>query len=138
MKADIHPAYEVSQLPAAAATSSKLVRPVQALAIDVCNECHPFYTGKQKTLDTGGRVQRSPTALVLSARSLLLLQQSGKAFGLLPADEKGVPCGRLFCADLAVRPGQAFCPAPATLARVAVQRVVDGDTVRLRMAAVCG
>ena len=30
----------------------------KALAIDVCNECHPFYTGKQKTLDTGGRVQR--------------------------------------------------------------------------------
>ena len=58
MKADIHPEYKASQLPAAAATSSKPVRPGQALAIDVCNECHPFYTGKQKTLDTGGRVQR--------------------------------------------------------------------------------
>ncbi|MEG1042871.1 MAG: 50S ribosomal protein L31, partial [Pseudomonas sp.] len=28
------------------------------LGTDVCNECHPFYTGKQKTLDTGGRVKR--------------------------------------------------------------------------------
>jgi large subunit ribosomal protein L31 len=28
------------------------------LALDVCSKCHPFYTGKQKILDTGGRVQR--------------------------------------------------------------------------------
>ncbi|WP_070087084.1 50S ribosomal protein L31, partial [Pseudomonas sp. NBRC 111141] len=28
------------------------------LSIDVCNLCHPFYTGKQKVLDTGGRVQK--------------------------------------------------------------------------------
>lgn len=26
--------------------------------VEVCSQCHPFYTGKQKTLDTGGRVQR--------------------------------------------------------------------------------
>jgi len=28
------------------------------LNIDVCSECHPFYTGKQKVLDTGGRIDR--------------------------------------------------------------------------------
>ena len=28
------------------------------MIVDVCNECHPFYTGKQKILDTGGRVAR--------------------------------------------------------------------------------
>ncbi|MDB6144110.1 MAG: rpmE-2, partial [Pseudomonas sp.] len=27
-------------------------------SLDVCNECHPFYTGKQKTLDVGGRVDK--------------------------------------------------------------------------------
>jgi len=55
----------------------------------------------------------SQIALVLSARSLLLLQQSKaqKPYGLLPAVEKGAPCGRLFCArDLAVG-GQAGTPA---------------------------
>jgi large subunit ribosomal protein L31 len=36
-------------------TRSTLTKP---LALDVCNECHPFYTGKQKMLDTGGRVDR--------------------------------------------------------------------------------
>ncbi|OYW88727.1 MAG: 50S ribosomal protein L31 [Pseudomonadales bacterium 32-61-5] len=28
------------------------------LSLDVCSECHPFYTGKQKVLDTGGRIDR--------------------------------------------------------------------------------
>lgn len=28
------------------------------MSIDVCSECHPFYTGKQKVLDTGGRIDR--------------------------------------------------------------------------------
>ncbi len=30
----------------------------KAIHIDVCSECHPFYTGKQKTVDTGGRIDR--------------------------------------------------------------------------------
>ena len=30
----------------------------QDILIDVCSQCHPFYTGKQKILDTGGRVDR--------------------------------------------------------------------------------
>ena len=34
------------------------LHPGQNLNIDVCSECHPFYTGKQKVLDTGGRIDR--------------------------------------------------------------------------------
>ena len=30
----------------------------EGISIDVCSRCHPFYTGKQKTLDAGGRVER--------------------------------------------------------------------------------
>ena len=59
MKADIHPAYETIEVTCSCGnkfeTRSNLCKP---LGTDVCNECHPFYTGKQKTLDTGGRVQR--------------------------------------------------------------------------------
>ncbi|HMU66392.1 MAG TPA: 50S ribosomal protein L31 [Cellvibrionaceae bacterium] len=36
-------------------TRSTLSKPIH---IDVCSECHPFYTGKQKTVDTGGRIDR--------------------------------------------------------------------------------
>ena len=36
-------------------TRSTLCKPIH---LDVCSECHPFYTGKQKVLDTGGRIDR--------------------------------------------------------------------------------
>ena len=59
MKADIHPAYETIAVTCSCGnkfeTRSNLCK---QLGTDVCNECHPFYTGKQKNLDTGGRVQR--------------------------------------------------------------------------------
>ena len=59
MKADIHPEYPAVAVTCSCGnkfeTRSNLCKP---LGTDVCNECHPFYTGKQKTLDTGGRVQR--------------------------------------------------------------------------------
>jgi large subunit ribosomal protein L31 len=59
MKADIHPKYEAVTLTCSCGnvitTRSTLCRDLQ---IDVCSNCHPFFTGKQKMLDTGGRVDR--------------------------------------------------------------------------------
>ena len=59
MKADIHPQYEEITATCSCGnvikTRSTLVKP---LSLDVCSECHPFYTGKQKVLDTGGRIDR--------------------------------------------------------------------------------
>ena len=59
MKADIHPDYPVIAVTCSCGNKFETRSTFgKALPIDVCNECHPFYTGKQKTLDTGGRVQR--------------------------------------------------------------------------------
>ena len=59
MKADIHPKYEEITATCSCGnvvkTSSTLC---SDLHLDVCSACHPFYTGKQKTADTGGRVDR--------------------------------------------------------------------------------
>lgn len=59
MKPEVHPNYEAVAVTCSCGnkfeTRSTLAKP---LAIDVCSECHPFYTGKQKVLDTGGRVQK--------------------------------------------------------------------------------
>lgn len=59
MTASIHPNYETIKVTCSCGntfeTRSTLVRP---LNIEVCAECHPFYTGKQKLVDTGGRVQK--------------------------------------------------------------------------------
>ena len=59
MKADIHPKYEAVKATCSCGnvieTRSTLG---EDLTIDVCSNCHPFYTGKQKIVDSGGRVDR--------------------------------------------------------------------------------
>ena len=59
MKPDIHPAYEAIQVTCSCGneftTRSTLG---QDLTVEVCSQCHPFYTGKQKIVDTAGRVEK--------------------------------------------------------------------------------
>jgi large subunit ribosomal protein L31 len=59
MKADIHPAYQEVKVTCSCGNSF-LTRSTagKELHIEVCAQCHPFYTGKQKMVDTGGRVDR--------------------------------------------------------------------------------
>ncbi len=59
MKADIHPAY--GKLTATCSCGNVIeVGSTMAddMHLDVCSNCHPFYTGKQKSVDTGGRIDR--------------------------------------------------------------------------------
>lgn len=59
MKADIHPTYTETQVTCSCGnTFVTRSTGTQDLQIEVCAKCHPFYTGKQKLLDTGGRVER--------------------------------------------------------------------------------
>jgi len=59
MNASIHPAYEIVKVTCSCGhvfeTRSTLSHD---LSIEVCAECHPFYTDQQKSVDTGGRVQK--------------------------------------------------------------------------------
>jgi len=59
MKADIHPDYSKIAVNCSCGnkfeTSSTVTKDLQ---IDVCSSCHPFYTGKQKIVDTSGRVDK--------------------------------------------------------------------------------
>jgi len=59
MKNGIHPDYAEIDVTCSCGntfkTKSAVVKPLQ---IEVCSECHPFYTGKQKVLDTAGRIER--------------------------------------------------------------------------------
>ena len=56
MKKDIHPKYVDAQVSCACGNSFVTRATVETLKVDICNECHPFYTGKQKFVDTAGRV----------------------------------------------------------------------------------
>ena len=59
MKADIHPAYDDITVTCSCGNSFQTRSTVgKDLTIEVCSQCHPFYTGKQKMLDSGGRVDR--------------------------------------------------------------------------------
>ena len=59
MKADIHPNYDqITATCICGATYQTRSTLCKDIHLDVCSACHPFYTGKQKILDTGGRVDR--------------------------------------------------------------------------------
>ena len=60
MKPDIHPDYVETQVTCSCGNTFTTRSTARSGAIhaDVCSNCHPFYTGKQKILDTGGRVAR--------------------------------------------------------------------------------
>ena len=59
MKADIHPAYaEVTVKCSCGNTFKTRSTAGKDLSLDVCAKCHPFYTGKQKQVDTGGRIDK--------------------------------------------------------------------------------
>ena len=59
MKADIHPDYVESPRCSCSCGNTFTTRSTKAdLHVELCSECHPFYTGKQKLVDTGGRIER--------------------------------------------------------------------------------
>ena len=59
MKSDIHPAYEEIQVTCSCGNVFKTKSTMKKeLHVEVCSACHPFYTGKQKIIDTAGRVEK--------------------------------------------------------------------------------
>lgn len=60
MKKDIHPPYGPTQVVCTCGATFETGSTMngRVMQADVCSACHPFYTGKQKILDTGGRVAR--------------------------------------------------------------------------------
>ncbi len=58
MKQDIHPDYRVTTVTCACGNSFQTRSTRQGLKLDICSSCHPFYTGKQKLIDTEGRVDK--------------------------------------------------------------------------------
>jgi len=58
MKADIHPKYDVATVRCSCGNTFTTRSTSPELTSELCNECHPFFTGKQKLVDTEGRVDR--------------------------------------------------------------------------------
>jgi len=58
MKADIHPKYMDCVVTCACGNTFTTRSTVPKLNVEICGNCHPFYTGKQKFVDTAGRVEK--------------------------------------------------------------------------------
>ena len=58
MKEGIHPKYEMTQIKCACGNVIETRSTMKDIEVEICSSCHPFYTGKQKLVDTAGRVER--------------------------------------------------------------------------------
>ena len=58
MKKDIHPEYVTCKVTCACGETFETRATVSEMKVDICSKCHPFFTGKQKLVDTGGRVDK--------------------------------------------------------------------------------
>jgi large subunit ribosomal protein L31 len=58
MKADIHPTYATATVVCACGNSFQTRSTIAEIHTDICAACHPFFTGKQKLMDTAGRIDR--------------------------------------------------------------------------------
>ena len=58
MKQGIHPNYKVTTVHCACGESFQTRSTKQDVKLDICSNCHPFFTGKQKLIDTEGRVDK--------------------------------------------------------------------------------
>jgi large subunit ribosomal protein L31 len=58
MKTDIHPEYVEAHVRCTCGNEFTTRSTQQEIHVEICSNCHPFYTGRQKLVDTGGRVER--------------------------------------------------------------------------------
>jgi large subunit ribosomal protein L31 len=58
VKEKIHPKYEMTKITCACGNVIETRSTVRDIKVEICSACHPFFTGKQKLVDTAGRIER--------------------------------------------------------------------------------
>ncbi len=58
MKQGLHPKYELTTIKCACGNEITTRSTAKDIEVEICSQCHPFFTGKQKLVDTAGRVER--------------------------------------------------------------------------------
>ena len=58
MKKDIHPAYKKARITCLCGNVIETRSTQEDIHVEICSQCHPFFTGKQKLVDTAGRIER--------------------------------------------------------------------------------
>lgn len=68
MKSDIHPTYYKTKVTCVCGATFEFGSTVEFYTVDICSKCHPFYTGKQKLVDTAGRVDKFRARMEISKK----------------------------------------------------------------------
>ncbi|MDR0457103.1 MAG: 50S ribosomal protein L31 [Treponema sp.] len=58
MREKIHPKYEMTTISCACGNTIETRSTIKDIKVEICSSCHPFFTGKQKLVDTAGRIER--------------------------------------------------------------------------------
>ncbi|MCL2070093.1 MAG: 50S ribosomal protein L31 [Treponema sp.] len=58
MKENVHPKYEMTKISCACGNVIETRSTAKDIKVEICSTCHPFFTGKQKLVDTAGRIER--------------------------------------------------------------------------------
>lgn len=88
MKPGIHPEYMECTVRCSCGNTFVTRATVPEIRVELCNECHPFYTGQQKLVDTGGRVQRFADKFGGAAAAQLKKAEEAKAARAAKAAEE--------------------------------------------------
>jgi large subunit ribosomal protein L31 len=86
MKEKIHPKYVEAHVRCTCGNEFTTRATQEEIHVEVCSNCHPFYTGRQKLVDTGGRVERFQRRV---AKGRLAQSQVGKGKAVQPAAPAG-------------------------------------------------
>lgn len=77
MKPDIHSKYDEAEIRCACGNVIKTRSTRRSTLIGICNECHPFYTGEQRFVDTAGRVDKFQQRLAKTAEAQAAFEAAG-------------------------------------------------------------
>jgi len=95
MKKGIHPKYELAIIRCACGSEIETRTTKPGFNVEICSSCHPFFTGKQKLMDTAGRVDRFRKRYGLEGEATTAesIARAAKARPKTPATTKKVPAG---------------------------------------------
>jgi len=79
MQADIHPDYYDTKVTCGCGNSFQTRSTREELKVDICNQCHPFYTGKLKFVDTAGRIEKFKNKFAAAGYASLKKGKKAKA-----------------------------------------------------------
>ena len=87
MKKGIHPSYKETTITCACGEVMHIRSTKQNIKVDICSKCHPFFTGKQKLIDSAGRVDR----FMKKYEKTQEIKKTRKQSGSVPEKEGTVP-----------------------------------------------